>query len=204
MSLKVIFIDWDGTLSRSRFWEHWQIEDPEGYNKIQKVLFAENPGMINDWMRGFVSAEVISAEVAHRTGLNPQIVLTNLEQSCKAMALMQPGVLDVIQKKRENGVKAVIATDNMDTFSRWTVPSLNLERHFDGILTSVARGALKEDVAEDGTSLFFHHYLSQNAIQPSEALWIDDRPVHKIAERLGMQFVQVGSGLDVIQVLQAV
>ena len=48
MSPKVIFIDWDGTLSKSRFWEHWQTDDSKNYNKIQQVLFIENLGMIHD------------------------------------------------------------------------------------------------------------------------------------------------------------
>lgn len=204
MSLKVIFIDWDGTLSKSRFWQHWLSEDPESYNKIQQVLFVENPGMIQDWMRGFVSSELITAEIGLRAGLDSQILIKNLELSCRSMTFLYPEVLDIIQEKRQDGIKVVIATDNMDTFSRWTVPSLRLEQYFDGILTSADRGALKEDITQGGTSPFFHHYLTQNAIKPNEALWVDDRPVHKTAEKLGMQFTQIDPDHNVTQALKVI
>jgi FMN phosphatase YigB (HAD superfamily) len=203
VKLKVIFIDWDGTLSGSRFWEHWLDEDPDSYNKIQQDLFIGNGGMVQDWMRGYIAAEQVVSEVAQRTGLDYQYLLHGLEESCKSMVLTHSNILDLIKAKRDQGLKVVVATDNMDTFHRWTVPAMKLEHHFDGILTSVEAGALKEDMAEDGSSLFFHHYLNQNAIEPGQSLLIDDRDMGQVASKLGMNFTQVTPSFNLSDALRS-
>lgn len=201
---KVIFVDWDGTLSVSKFWHHWLDEDLKNYNKIQQALFVERPEMLREWMRGYVSAERIVREIARHTDLDYQYLMTALEKSCKSMTFIDAQVLDVIREKRERGMKVIIATDNMDTFTRWTVPSLKLNDHFDGILTSAKRSALKSEVSEEGVSLFFHHYLAQNAIKPIESLLIDDRDWSVMTRRIGMQFMQVTPAFSVIKALQTV
>jgi len=202
--LKVIFIDWDGTLSKSRFWQHWLSKDPQSYNKIQQTLFTRNERMLQDWMRGYVSVERIVNKIAYMTGIDYQYLISELEESCKSMTLTYPRVLDIIKEKQDDGVKVVIATDNMDTFERWTVPSLKLDKHFAGILSSPKRGALKADVTEDGTSLFFDQYLTQNSIKPNESLLIDDRNISKVTEKWGMGFIQVTPLFSIIDALELV
>jgi FMN phosphatase YigB (HAD superfamily) len=204
MSLKVIFIDWDGTLSRSRFWQHWLDEDPESYNKIQQVLFAGNAKIVQDWMRGSVSSEQVVNEVARRSGLDYHYLMSALIKSCKSMTLAHPKVLDSIKAKRDKKVKVIIATDNMDTFNRWTVPALNLEEHFDGILNSINMGALKEEFDEDGTNPFFRLYLNQNSLRPDQFLLIDDRDMSQTAKRLGIGFIQVTPSFSVVNALQII
>ena len=88
---------------------------------------------------------------------------------------------------RENGIKVVLATDNMDTFERWTVPALELEPLFDGILTSVYCGALKSEIQGD-YSPFFDHYLKQNRVRPTEAILIDDSPIDEVVKAIGLGF----------------
>jgi FMN phosphatase YigB (HAD superfamily) len=202
MPLKTIFIDWDGTLSVSRFWGHWQTEDISAYNLIQRSLFRDNPGIIHDWMRGFVSAEQVCAEVSIRTNIDRHKLILNLEKSCREMKFIYPDSLDIIQEKRKSGIKVLIATDNMDTFNRWTMPSLKLDEYFDGVINSFTRGALKNEVDNAGRSLFFQHYLSQNSLFPEETLWIDDQPAQDTAKLLGMKFSQVSSAFTVIQALE--
>jgi FMN phosphatase YigB (HAD superfamily) len=203
MAPKVIFIDWDGTLSKSRFWEHWQREDPESYNKIQQAFFVENINMFNDWMRGYISAEQIVSEIVSLTGYDYHHLMAELEKSCRAMVFTHPEVLDAIQAKRRQGIKVVLATNNMDTFDRWTVPSLKLEQYFDDILNSAERGALKEDITEDNRSLFFDHYLSRNAIRPNETLLIDDRDLAKPIQEIGIHFMKVTPSFNVVDALKS-
>jgi FMN phosphatase YigB (HAD superfamily) len=90
------------------------------------------------------------------------------------MQLISENSLNLVTALRSKGIKVVIATDNMDTFHRWTVPSLRLDSYFDHILSSFELRALKADTDEQGRSLFFTSYLKSNAIDPGESLLLDD------------------------------
>jgi FMN phosphatase YigB (HAD superfamily) len=96
-------------------------------------------------------------------------------------ALARPGGLplavtvDSLQAIREQGIKVVLATDNMDAFCRWTVPAMHLGGIFDAILDSASLGVLKDDLV-GGRSPFFGPWLSDQRIAPSEAVLVDDSP----------------------------
>jgi FMN phosphatase YigB (HAD superfamily) len=199
---KIVFVDWDGTLSNSRFWGHLITEDPDGYDKIQKSLFVGNSSLLHQWMRGFITVEHVIDHLSDITNLDPQHLFSNLEKSCRAMEFMHTETLEVIKEKRSQGMKVVIATDNMDTFSRWTVPSLQLHDHFDGILTSVARSALKGEVDKSGRSLFFQHFLNQNGVRPNQSLLIDNSDFANVANSIGMHFQRVTPEFSVIDALR--
>jgi FMN phosphatase YigB (HAD superfamily) len=81
---------------------------------------------------------------------------------------------EMIAQLRAKGLKVVLATDNMDTFHRWTVPSLQLMSLFDDILSSFQLKALKSDCGAEGRSLFFAHYLQTHSIHRGESLVLDD------------------------------
>ncbi len=72
--------------------------------------------------------------------------------------------------------KCVIATDNMDTFTRFTVPALRLSEHFDGILNSFERGVLKQDIDEQNPDRipFFDEYLREYNLQCEDVVLTDD------------------------------
>ena len=87
-----------------------------------------------EWMRGKVDAEDITALLSDRFGYSRETIFQDLKESCEAMRLVSDEVFPLVRKLRNNGTKCVIATDNMDTFTRFTVPALRLSEHFDGIL----------------------------------------------------------------------
>lgn len=193
MQYKVLFIDWDGTLSNSRFWSRWR-DDPDNSNKydlIQKVLFTSNEGrhILNDWMRGLRTYSNVLNYISNATAIPYDNLASELRYSAENMKFIDVNSVAIIQALRDAGMRVVIATDNMDTFNDWTVPALGLELMFDGILVSDARGALKTDSYDDRTSVFFGHYLSQNTIRPEETVLIDDNLDKRAVEQFGMNFL---------------
>jgi FMN phosphatase YigB (HAD superfamily) len=190
---KAIFIDWDGTLSNSLFWERWS-KDPiyqSKYASIQKVLFRDSQDLLYDWMRGFRSTAFVVSYVSDTANIPYDDLINELRYSCENMEFIDRAAIDMIQSVREKGTKVIIATDNMDAFRHWTMPSMQIDGLFDGVLISDTIGALKAEMYSDGTSLFFHHYLSQNNIKPHETVLIDNSLGNKVVEKFGMNFLHV-------------
>jgi len=188
---KVIFVDWYKTLSNSLFWiDHpGTLLSSQELSRVTHSLF-DDPKLIDSWMKGFTNSEAVSAEAAARTNLDPDNIFQELVYSAQNMKLYDPEVLQMIQAVRDQGRKVVLATDNMDTFERWTVAALNLESVFDGIITSPSRGALKSEIQGD-YSPFFGHYLSLNGIKPSEAVLVDDSSIDEVVMATGLGFRRV-------------
>jgi FMN phosphatase YigB (HAD superfamily) len=201
---QVLFLDWDGTLCTSRFWHHWINDDPENYDKIQTEFFARDDGMLDSWMRGNLTAEAVVNKISIRTAIDYGYLIKGLEISCKTMTFGHTESLDIIKQKRSQGIKVVIATDNMDTFMRWTVPSMHLQDHFDDILCSYELGALKTDFSSEGISLFFDRYLQRNNLDPNDAILIDDRDKNIIKNKIKMDFIQVSESLNIVDVLKSI
>lgn len=189
MKYKVVFVDWDGTLSGSRFWSRWA-GTPQ-YRQIQETLFHDGRNLLQDWMRGRTTYAAILRHIEDKTGISYKALEDELRYSAENMSYIDPGVIEQVQALRTQGVKVVIATDNMDTFHRWTVPALRLNMLFDDILTSDAQRALKIDLNSDGMSTFFSRYFLQSGIDPSEAILLDDSSDTRVVERIGMDFLHV-------------
>ncbi|GLV55093.1 hypothetical protein KDH_19400 [Dictyobacter sp. S3.2.2.5] len=179
-SYKCVFLDWALTLSNSLFWEHFN--DPEHahfqtFQMIQRTLF-QDPAfsqMLLDWMRGrFTSEDVIAALCQHDAALDPRMMLDELALSCSKMQFVSPQIPTYVAQLQARGIKVVIATDNMDTFTRWTVPALQLRTLFDDVLNSYDLQALKEDINESGRSAFFGTYLKSQGLEPGQSVLIDD------------------------------
>lgn len=67
----------------------------------------------------------------------------------------------------------MIATDNMDTFERFTIPAMKLNELFDDFLISHSLKVLKEDIQENSIS-FFDEYLNKNKLTYQETVLLDD------------------------------
>jgi FMN phosphatase YigB (HAD superfamily) len=195
MRPQVLFVDWDGTLSNSRFWERWSLTASEQakYQLIQRTLFQNARDLLHDWMCGFRSTAFVIQYVAESTGIAYDELLNELRYSCENMKFINAPDINVVQEIRAKGTKVIIATDNMDTFRNWTMPALKIDDTFDGVLLSNTLGAMKAHVQPDGTSMFFNHYLSQNNIQPHNTVLIDNSVTNKVVENFGMHFLHVNS-----------
>lgn len=111
--------------------------------------------------------------VAHDTGLTVDLVMTEFVGSCQQMTFVSSRIPVLVAALRARGCMVAVATDNMDSFPRWTVPALNVADFFDAILCSSSIGALKGD--RDGNrSPFFQDILHVWGVEPGETLLLDD------------------------------
>ena len=203
MAYEVVFVDWDGTLSTSRFWGHWTNEPKKAshYGRIQRDFFLAQPNVLEAWMRGQYDAESIVRQIATDTGLEPDLLMTGLRESCVQMEV-DARALELLGRLREQGTKTVIATDNMDTFTRWTVPALGLTDYCDEVLNSHSLRALKKDKRANGTSAFFADYFKRTNNNPARTLLIDDSPRNAVVEDFGMRFSRVSPDAPVASILE--
>lgn len=161
----ILFLDWDGTLSHGRFWSGL---DQERYQKIQQYLFGQNGSLVDEWMKGSVSSEDICAWLERSTGYASRDLLDVLIQSCEQMVLREILTHLISETRKERYV--FLITDNMDCFSRFTVPALQLRELFDGIVNSsdVKRGK------RDQNGLSFQEIAGRHTIPLKECILIDD------------------------------
>jgi FMN phosphatase YigB (HAD superfamily) len=184
--MEALFIDWYMTLSTSQFWERRPGSrlTPTDLARVEHYVFNQ-PGLVREWMLGSIASEEVCERAANGLDLRPKDVLADLAESCRTMALYDPSVIETLRSLGGRGIRVVLATDNMDTFARWTVPALHLDAIFDEILTSASRGALKADVVR-GQSAFFEPWLSDHGMKPSETVLVDDCAVPAV-EAIGME-----------------
>lgn len=197
---QVVFVDWHNTLSTSRFWAHDRRSrlPPDVLDNVESYVFSQDE-LVTTWMLGHLSAEEVCALAAEDLGLRPEEVLADLEQSCRGMKLHDPSVVTVLRSLSRRGIKVVLATDNMDTFARWTVPALRLATVFDEILCSASCGWLKASL-HDGHSMFFEPWLTDHGIRPGRGVLVDDHPAEAV-EAIGMGQRQVRHPGDLARVL---
>lgn len=176
---RYLFLDWAETLSMSHFWEHCR--DPQHshhalYTHAQSALFGPraDPALIGAWLRGRLSSEEVISAVYPRPAFDPDHVLRELRRGCAEMRFVSPAIPTYLGRIRAHGVRVYIATDNMDTFTRWTVPGLALSALVDGWLNSADLGCTKADADPAGESAFFGPFLRAQAIGPGESLLLDD------------------------------
>lgn len=174
---RCVFIDWHNTLSTTLFWDHLAHGNAASRHtcmQLRTSLFEHHRDLINPWMRGAMSTESVMRLVAEDTGQSLDLVQSEFVAGCKQMTLVSPVIPSLVSALRAQGCLVIIATDNMDSFVRWTVPSLGLSDIFDGILCSSEIGGLKRDRDENGRSVFFGRMLETHGIQIEESLLLDD------------------------------
>ncbi len=191
-----VFIDWDGTSCVDKFWGH--LEGQNLYSKIQQFLFTENKNLVIDWMIGKVNVNEVVLRIAQGTQLDSGLLYRELKKSCKEMKLVSPEILELARMIRLNGVQVAIATDNMDTFTKWTAPALGLQDHFDGILNSYELGVSKRK-----GSPFFGIFLEQNGVDPKNCVIIDDSEDRdNVLAKYGFDYRKIERGIGLVPELR--
>jgi FMN phosphatase YigB (HAD superfamily) len=176
-NLKIVFIDWNNTLSKSKFWEHLKLsstKDLKLFKKLEKSLFINNSHLLKPWMRGDLVTDDVVKIISKNTKIDIDYVFNHFIKSCKEMVFISKEIPELIKKIQHKSIKVYIATDNMDSFNKWTIPEMKLADLFDGIINSFDRKALKTDFDENGKNSFFKDVLKTEKINPKNAVLIDD------------------------------
>lgn len=161
----MVFIDFHGTLCHDLFWRSLPGEHQA---RIQSFLARDGHAMLTPWMRGELSAEAVNHKVAEATGMPFQSVWASFVRECETMHI-QATALKAIDRLRQDAV-VLLVTDNMDCFSRFTVPALGLDRHFDGISNSSETGILKAD----GNGAIFRQLAEHWGMHEDACTLLDD------------------------------
>lgn len=142
----ILFIDWDGTLCWSRFWESLRFSDSSEYElgrKIEHIIFSKDRALLNNWMRGQIRSEQVNMYLSEQLQVDPEKLWNIFVQDCKMMRFDDQFRVKIEQVKTWSYV--ILATGNMDCFMRFTVPALGLEDVFDKIICSSDLGYLKTE-----------------------------------------------------------
>lgn len=174
---KIVFIDWSGTLSKSKFWGHLEQSskrDRELFLLLENSLFKRNTNLINPWMKAGMTTEEVNTIIAKDISVHFDKIHKEFIKSCELMKFVSESIPYLIKKIRKSGTKVYIATNNMDSFNKWTIPAMKLLDIFDGVVNSFTTKALKHDFDDSGKSLFFDDVLSCENVSPEDTILIDD------------------------------
>jgi len=183
--MAILFVDFDGTLCKDYFWRSLPTETR---SKIQNFLFDSNSDIVADWMLGKYSSEEVNKLLAEHLNYDHRVLWQIFVTDCEHM-VVPPVLLELLQSLRAH-YTTVLITDNMDCFNRFTVPALQLGKHFDAICNSWNEGRCKRD--ENGAS--FAAYSLQNGSSLSDSILIDDSSANcQLFESLGGTAYNVAS-----------
>jgi FMN phosphatase YigB (HAD superfamily) len=169
---RILFCDYNGVLSYNKFWS--TISDPEHvyhsfHNKIIKYLFVENAHIIDDWMTGKYTLEEIHTMISEYSGIPYEFILATFIEECKKMDASE-ALLRIIANKKDSYYR-ILATGNMDSFNRFTLPANPLLRSsFDEINNSYDVGILKN--TDNGR--YFVEKSKQLGVPLENSVLIDD------------------------------
>lgn len=196
-NIDTIFLDWSETLSTSKFWgqfSHPKHKHFKLYEQIQEKVFKQNKILLGEWMRGQHTTEEVLTLIASELNFNYEELLSEFVTSVSNMKFVSEEVVPIIEFIRSKNIKVIIATDNMDSFTRWTVKSMKLTNIFDDILNSYDLKSCKKDFI-DNTSIFFDNYIKSHNIDKNKSLLIDDSTsIQDSIEKYGMNFIGIEKG----------
>ncbi len=199
--IKTIFIDWDKTLSTSVFWEQMKNSDSShihDFDRLEEFVFKQNKQLVSDWMFGKYNSEEICKKVSKSIGLNYKTVFRELVMSTANMRFVDFRIPSILKRIRKKGLKLVIATDNMDTFRRFTIPGMKLYDFFDDFLISNELKCFKYHIS-GGKLPFFEDFLKTNKLSYKEVILIDDS-VEKTGyfEKIGFRIKYIKDKKDLL------
>ncbi len=188
-NIEAIIFDFDGVLCSDRFYNTLPAELQE---KIDKDIFKNSPELVNDWMRGKVRSSDINKIIAEMHNISFNYLERELEKSVKKMRLNMP-LFNFAKKRRQEGFKIGILTDNMDVFQKIFVPHNKLNDYFDAIISSFDYKMFKMENNGELADLA----LKKLNVVYSKTLFIDDKEkIGKIVAAKGGNFYLYKKGYE--------
>lgn len=173
----ILFCDFDGVLCYDKFWRSLSNDEQ---TKVQQFLFKDSTHLVESWMRGEYSSEEINQIVSDNTDIPYERLWQTFEKDCKTMFVPKKA-LETLSTLRTRYL-IILVTSNMDSFDRFTAPSLGLKKYFDYISNSFNERILKTD---NGGELYVSLSKKFNAPIKQCLLFDDSKTVHKIFSELG-------------------
>lgn len=197
---KVICFDWNFTLCNDLFFGQLDPSSKE-HMRLQEAMFKsdDSANMLGDWMRGKMDYKQVLARVSSRAGMRQDLVEEMFVDGCRRMRFALPEMPEMVARLRSK-YEVWVATDNMDSFSMFTVPALKLGEIFDGVLNSADLGALKADFSVDGESMFFGKFLSKKGLTPTDLTLVDDSQP-KGLDTYGINYVKIEPRIGLLDAL---
>jgi FMN phosphatase YigB (HAD superfamily) len=188
LSGRVIFSDWHGVLSRDPFWT--SIRDSAAHPLHDQLeagmagVFDPARNTANEWMKGLLSSDQVIAQMGIQLSgrFTGDFLARRLDLDCARMKV-NVALFEVLRAIRAEAM-VVIATDNMDCFSRAFTRSRRHRRPgharetltdwavtCDDIICSSEAGTLKSE----NPLAFFGPWLAAHGVRFTDAVLIDDR-----------------------------
>lgn len=142
--LKAVLFDFSKVLSRGLFYSGLGEVDPKRYERLQAEIFAPPSTLCDRWMRNELSWQDINRHLSRKLDLPKRSLDHYLLDSVRRMPLDED-LIGWAKELKAAGRPTAIVTDNMDTFSAYTVPSLGLDKIFSVIINSADQRMLKKD-----------------------------------------------------------
>ena len=203
--LKVIFIDWYLTLTSVTFLNKLKVEDYAQFRKFIEIIFENNSeGWQYDWARGKINKEDVAKKISEAGIMPYDKVLQTFAICCSHQSLDYPETLQIINALRKKGIKVVLATDNWDIFTEYTIPSLQLNRYFDDVLSSNQIGFLKRDIKNNYIP-FFEDYMKQKQIDKNSVILIDDAQTNiEACQKSKIPAIKIQNCSDTLNILNKI
>lgn len=169
--MKLVLLDWHGTICSTVLWERLRSDASQKAltDRLFAALWGEDHTLLQAWMRGQHTSETLVAQIAPLVEVSPEWLLMELEAGCREMRLSDAMRQSILALRKLARVELV--TDNMDCFSRWTVPAQDLMGLFDRIWVSWEHGVFKND--DQGAWL--GQICAAAGTPPEETILFEDR-----------------------------
>jgi FMN phosphatase YigB (HAD superfamily) len=171
---RVLFLDWHGVCSTTRFWHSILSRRSHPYHEEVKTaadrLFGQQ-AVVERWMRGQAQSHDVVGEVDDirlDRRANPDFLLRRLVADCQRMT-MDGTVFEAVCEATVTW-QVVIATDNMDCLTAVLHRRRDLRRVIHAVLSSSDIGVLKSEAPQ----AFFGAWLRDRGLDFDDAILVDD------------------------------
>ncbi|OGH61272.1 MAG: hypothetical protein A2848_02410 [Candidatus Magasanikbacteria bacterium RIFCSPHIGHO2_01_FULL_50_8] len=199
----ILFIDFNGVLSYNKFWFSLEnVNHPlsEYFQKIEFFLFKQHKDALVSWMRGEVTSEQVHALIAQNIGIDANDLYKIFIDDCAHIDISVE-ILTRVSTLRKY-YHCILATDNMDSFHRFTLPHQPiLSKTFDVIHSSALLGKCKADACGE----YFLETIAACGAEVGNCVLLDDSAITcRIFSELGGQVYNTKTEQDAINALDLV